>query len=535
MAGDALDGVIETLDLDEPEKRFLHSRWLATLRHLERDARRLRRGRRALRLVGACGALVSVVLLAVGLSSTSVARPAMWAALGLGIVVALAIGAETVGPFDRWRDDARTAEALKVAGWEFAELTGTYATFESHAAAFRTFAAQVDGLVEPPELTVYAASLGSSPDAADVPKLRVRFKGGTVHYSKIGTVSSSAAEGKAFAGRLRAAALAGVVPADVRAPELPPVEPPPPVAEPPLVEPAAPEPEPTPAPSASAATGSSGSTEPESDEVGCTVFAPPSAAPGETILVQVFVHLPEAADAARTVAEELDTAARRRAFRSLEAPIRAGSRLDFELQLPGLAIDDPVASLVWRQRTEAVQFGVTVPPDAPARSVIGTVSISVDSAPVGHVKFKLAIEPTATEAPSEPQGEEAHRYRFAFISYASKDRAEVLRRVQLLSAVGIRYFQDVLSLEPGDRWTQRIELGIDECDLFLLFWSSDAKGSEWVRQEVQYALTRKAGDDLTPPEIRPVIIEGPPIVKPWDELAHLHFNDRLLYFLRPSP
>jgi hypothetical protein len=269
----------------------------------------------------------------------------------------------------------------------------------------------------------------------------------------------------------------------------------------------------------------------ERDIVQCTVFAPPSSAAGDSILVQVFVHLPEEADDARAVATELDVDARRRAFHSLDAAVRVGARLDFELRLPGLHVDDPVASLVWRRRTEAVQFGVAVPAKTPERTLIGTVSVSVDSVPVGHVKFKLAITQDAAERQSEPQGEEARRYRFAFISYSSNDRSEVMRRVQLLSAVGIGFFQDVLSLEPGDRWQQRIELGIDECDLFLLFWSSEAKQSEWVRREVQHALARKHEDDLSPPEIRPIVIEGPPIVEPWEELADLHFNDRLLYFI----
>jgi len=269
-----------------------------------------------------------------------------------------------------------------------------------------------------------------------------------------------------------------------------------------------------------------------SDVVACTVFAPPSATPDEQILVQVFVHLPDEADDARAIASELDTAARRRAFRSLESQLRVGSRLDLELQMPGLRIDDPIDSLVWRRRTEAVQFAVTVPAATPAGTIIGTVSVSVDSVPVGHVKFKLAIESEGVALPSEPQGEDAHSYRLAFISYSSKDRGEVLRRVQLLSVVGIQYFQDVLSLEPGDRWSKRIELGIDECDLFLLFWSSDARQSEAVRQEVRHALARKRGNDLSPPEIRPVILEGPPIAEPWEELAHLHFNDRILYFVR---
>lgn len=272
----------------------------------------------------------------------------------------------------------------------------------------------------------------------------------------------------------------------------------------------------------------------DGDFVHFTVFAPPSAAPNESILVQVFVHLPDEAEDARAIATELDTEARRRAFRSLETLVRVGSRLEFELQPLGLQVDEPVASLVWRRRTEAVQFGVTVPSHTPLGTVIGTVSVSIDSVPVGHVKFKLTIEPQGARRSSEPQGEEARRYRVAFISYSSENRDEVLRRVQLLSIVGIKYFQDVLSLEPGERWLKRIELGIDECDLFLLFWSSEAKQSEWVRQEVRYALARKGADDMSPPEIRPVVIEGPPIVEPWEELAHLHFNDRFLYFIRPD-
>jgi hypothetical protein len=275
------------------------------------------------------------------------------------------------------------------------------------------------------------------------------------------------------------------------------------------------------------------SAAPSGDTVDCTVFAPPSAAPGDSILVQVFAHLPEQAADAQAIAMELDTDARRRTFQSLEAPVAVGARLQFELRMPGLAVDDPVASLIWRRRAEAVQFGVQIPPNAPEGTVIGTLDVSLDSSPVGHVKFKLAVDRDAAKGRSEPQGERARRYTAAFISYASEDRDEVLARVQMLPLVGIRYFQDLLSLEPGDRWAKRIELGIDECDLFLLFWSSESKRSEWVRKEVRYALDRRGDDELSPPEIRPVIVEGPPIVAPWEELAHLHFNDRLLYFMNP--
>ena len=73
---------------------------------------------------------------------------------------------------------------------------------------------------------------------------------------------------------------------------------------------------------------------------------------------------------------------------------RAGS--SSSLRMPGLEIDEPVAALVWRRRTESVQFGVRVPPGAPAGMVIGTLAVSVDSAPSGYVKFQLAIETGVT-------------------------------------------------------------------------------------------------------------------------------------------
>jgi hypothetical protein len=66
------------------------------------------------------------------------------------------------------------------------------------------------------------------------------------------------------------------------------------------------------------------------------------------------------------------------------------------------------------------------------------------------------------------------RYTQAFVSYASSDRTKVLERVEMLHAQGIKYFQDVLGLEPGARWAQELYRHIDECDLFLLFWSTAA-------------------------------------------------------------
>ena len=199
---------------------------------------------------------------------------------------------------------------------------------------------------------------------------------------------------------------------------------------------------------------------------------------------------------------------------------------------PAPVIDDPIQELIWQGQPESVQFGVTVPASLQPINVIGTVTVSCESVPVGHVKFKVRVVIAALQTSNpKPLGEDARCYQMAFVSYASADRDKVLTRVQMLNAVGIRYIQDVLNLDPGDRWERQIYRRIDECDLFLLFWSSAARESEWVLKEVRYALDRKGGDELRPLEICPVILEGPPLVPPPPELAHLHFNDRLLYLM----
>ena len=101
----------------------------------------------------------------------------------------------------------------------------------------------------------------------------------------------------------------------------------------------------------------------------------------------------------------------------------------------------------------------------------------------------------------------------------------------MLTTLGIQFFQDVLDLQPGQRWSSELQRHIEECDLFLLFWSRAARDSEWVLREADYALERQGRDAEGLPAIIPVIVEGPPVIPPPERLAHLHFNDRLLYFM----
>lgn len=112
--------------------------------------------------------------------------------------------------------------------------------------------------------------------------------------------------------------------------------------------------------------------------------------------------------------------------------------------------------------------------------------------------------------------------RTAFASYASTDRDRVLDRVAAVRiSAGLDVFLDCLSLHPGEAWKQRLADEIRERDLFLLFWTAAAAGSEWVTWEWQTALAAKGKNGL---QVHP-LESG---IAPPEQLKDLHFGDVMM-------
>jgi tetratricopeptide (TPR) repeat protein len=266
-------------------------------------------------------------------------------------------------------------------------------------------------------------------------------------------------------------------------------------------------------------------------QIACSLYSVSEASPGDDIFFQLFAHLPGNAGEVMRMAKEYDTETSLRQSRTFDIPEKKETLLTFELSINDLTVDDPVQQLRWKGRTDSVQFIVTVPEYFQKPALMGKVRVSCNQVPIGHFCFKIAIFVKKVSSGNfSPELMPMKNYRYAFISYASGDRAEVMRRVQMLDLLKISYFQDVLNLNPGDRWDKELYRHIDLADVFFLFWSSAARDSEWVLKEVEYAIGRqRSQDDL--PEIYPVILEGPPIVEPPEKLKHLHFNDRIVYFM----
>jgi hypothetical protein len=265
---------------------------------------------------------------------------------------------------------------------------------------------------------------------------------------------------------------------------------------------------------------------PSPDSVDCTVFSPPKVWVSQSVMVQIWVHTPEQANDATSKAISYDDAATVRGDTSLGTPVGHGSKLLFYLSMPGSRIDKRWHSLVWQGKPASVQFRVTIPQDYSDSAIHGTVTVSNEDVPLGEITFKLQVlKRRAQKTQPVPVGK-PRSFNSYFVSYASADRPKVLERVQMLPRLGKQYFMDVVRLEPGDRWEPTLCIKIDESDAVLLFWSSNAKNSEWVMRECRYTISTKGIE-----RILPVIIQEPPPVEPPPELAELHLNDPLLYVI----
>jgi hypothetical protein len=269
------------------------------------------------------------------------------------------------------------------------------------------------------------------------------------------------------------------------------------------------------------------------DTVECSVFGPPAVPPLETVLIQVFLHLPEQAERASFLAGVMDSSTTFKGTSSLDLEIKRGARVDISLAVNGLLIDEPVRSVVWRGQPVFGQFLATVPPGTSGQSFFPVVRISIDGSLVGCIKFRISSDSSAANPQSMPLGEHSRRYKNAFVSYATKDRKEVLKRVQMLNVLKTKFFLDLLSLDPGDRWKKKLYETIRDCDLFLLFWSQAAKDSQWVMWEVEHALNQQRQNLYSEPDIVPVILEQN--VLPPKSLEALHFNDHIQYLSALMP
>jgi hypothetical protein len=265
------------------------------------------------------------------------------------------------------------------------------------------------------------------------------------------------------------------------------------------------------------------------EDLDCSVYAPHSAKGGQAFLVQAALHLAGQAGEVAELARAADSEAKLRARALLSEPVERGQRVLMSLAIPGAIVDEPVREVRWRGRLAIETFSACFPEGSPDIDTVACLRLSIDDAPVGAARWRMpcsAIRGGAEAVPTRMI--HVRRYRRVFLSYASANRAEILKRASVIKALGVEFFVDLLSLDPGERWAKRLFEEIEICDALLLFWSKEAARSKWVLKEAEYALKVRRDRGGEVPEICPIVLEVPPPVPP-DWLADLHFNDVIAY------
>lgn len=260
------------------------------------------------------------------------------------------------------------------------------------------------------------------------------------------------------------------------------------------------------------------------DDLRMSVRSPSAVEPGREFMLQVwFFRFLQRGQVAKR-ARQADSEAKDRGTSALGVAARRGAELVVTIDVGGLNAKETVQTLTWHGVPVSAQFQLTAPNLALKARYFPTIRVFLDGVPIAKQTVAVKAEPV-TIVSAKVRDNQSKNYRRAFLSYATPDRAKVMLQAQALRAVGVQVFQDVLKLDPGQRWEQQLYNHIAKADLFMLFWSKDAAQSAWVIREAEFALHCQRTRRKDSPEIVPVILDGPPPALPPPSLSHIHFND----------
>lgn len=144
MMKEELLQLIEDLDVENLQKKFLRSRWLDQLLWMEKASKKNQRKYYLLRLACIIGGVIIPAL--VGLNLTG-----GWdifiriITVVLSLIVAVSAAIEEFFHFgERWRHYRRSVGHLKTEGWLFFQLSGPYESLSNHKEAYPIFAGRVE-------------------------------------------------------------------------------------------------------------------------------------------------------------------------------------------------------------------------------------------------------------------------------------------------------------------------------------------------------------------------------------------------------
>jgi hypothetical protein len=290
-----------------------------------------------------------------------------------------------------------------------------------------------------------------------------------------------------------------------------------------------------PAPSAALPAEPRGS--PKIDEnVQFTVYAPSKVRPTRWYSLLAFAHLAERRTDSDSAEPDPIAEVQRQArqvlgeqaseFKSmtqdsrLEVP-REG-QLTFVPQVAGVEFNPPSRHFSWTEMVHREEFRFCAETNMNSRVARGALRVYLGTLILAEVNLTIRVDSHGRESDLAPEVSQARPYRYIFASYSRLDLGVVEEFETYARGLGDRYLRDLITLRTGEIWSDRLRELIDRADVFQLFWSWNALRSQFVRSELEHALSLKR-----PHFIRPVYWESPFPERPGlppDELRRLHFE-----------
>jgi hypothetical protein len=78
-----------------------------------------------------------------------------------------------------------------------------------------------------------------------------------------------------------------------------------------------------------------------------------------------------------------------------------------------------------------------------------------------------------------------------FISHSNKDDVLAERIASYLERAGLDVWYDKREIMPGDNWADKIAQGLRESDAMVVLLSDGALSSEFMRRDIDFALSQK--------------------------------------------
>jgi hypothetical protein len=197
-----------------------------------------------------------------------------------------------------------------------------------------------------------------------------------------------------------------------------------------------------------------------------------------------------------------------------------GTNITIVPECRGVLFNPRRVTLQWSEDWHRSIFRFSARRDLAGLSRNGRINIFAGPLLVGTLRMAMLFEEQERIDPLiEDAAISTKPYQGIFASYSHHDKVVMQACQDMYRTLG---FDALLQIDQMRSWQElnaSVRAGIEQAEVFQVFWSEHAAKSEYVRQEWEYALSLNRGEIF----MRPVYWEVP-LVKPPDTLAPFYFS-----------